>query len=790
MRAAWYVARTETRRYRRTLVVLALIVGLAAGVSMTAAAGARRASTSYDRLREVNRASDVRVLSSAAAAPIPVEEIAALSEVKDVGELGLTIIRPVGTEFGPFDMLGMVALDEHGLVDVERPRIIRGRMFDEREPREVVVNRTFADAMGIDVGDSFELEAAAPAQFDAFRFEGGEAFASFDGARTTVRVVGVSHSHYDISDLARFPLVLFSRSFWDLYGDNTALGEHAVVIRLGPGHDAAAFAKASRHLLKRAGLSLDVVDEVSGPAEAIALVSAALWTLAAVAAVAGLVMVGQSVSRHMLARGGTDHVLRATGVTRSGTVAVATLSITPAVVAGVVLATCGAIVGSGFMPVGLAGTAEPNRGISVDGLVLGGGAIALVVGLLGWTTLVASAHAFSMAGAEPRSRAGFRLPDRVAAMGLPPSVALGVYAAFTRGRGRASVPARAAIAGSVVGMAGIVAAATFGASLTRLLDDPERHGQPFDAEAGIGGLSRREVLHDRLAADRDVDRVTLIGLTDARIEERDVELVAFEPVAGPVALTVIEGRLPAATDEVALGDIALRRLGVSIGDDVAAATLDGASTKLHVVGSVLSPNMDSGGHAAGAVVTTAALEGLQSTPAFWAFLIGLAGDADLDEVAARYKASGAVVRAPRTPIGIANFTEVDQFPALIAAVLALLAVLAVGHGLVTSVRRRRHEIALLRALGFVRRQVAITFFSQVTTQMLLGTVVGIPLGIALGRWGWQIVATDLGVARDPSLPVVIFGVVAVSAVAFANLVAVWPGRAAATSEPALALRTE
>ncbi|HEV2071452.1 MAG TPA: hypothetical protein VGR26_16815, partial [Acidimicrobiales bacterium] len=54
---------------------------------------------------------------------------------------------------------------------------------------------------------------------------------------------------------------------------------------------------------------------------------------------------------------------------------------------------------------------------------------------------------------------------------------------------------------------------------------------------------------------------------------------------------------------------------------------------------------------------------------------------------------------------MANLDEVKEFPQALAVFVALLGLVTVGHALALSPRRRRRELAVLRTLGFVRRQL-------------------------------------------------------------------------------------
>jgi predicted lysophospholipase L1 biosynthesis ABC-type transport system permease subunit len=106
------------------------------------------------------------------------------------------------------------------------------------------------------------------------------------------------------------------------------------------------------------------------------------------------------------------------------------------------------------------------------------------------------------------------------------------------------------------------------------------------------------------------------------------------------------------------------------------------------------------------------------------------------------------------------------------------------------VRRRRHDLAILKALGFVRRQVSAAVAWQATTVALVALAVGLPLGVALGRWSWSLLADRIGVGAPPVTPgpALLAGVA--GTVLVANLVAAWPGRVAARTRPAVALRSE
>src|ERR1700730_9908801 len=88
---------------------------------------------------------------------------------------------------------------------------------------------------------------------------------------------------------------------------------------------------------------------------------------------------------------------------------------------------------------------------------------------------------------------------------------------------------------------------------------------------------------------------------------------------------------------------------------------------------------------------------------------------------------GAVVLGHLPPEDVINLQSVDRLPTLMAGLVVLLGVAAVGNTLVASVRQRRRDLAILKTIGFVRRQVAAVVAWQDTSVSLVALFVGVPL---------------------------------------------------------------
>jgi len=97
---------------------------------------------------------------------------------------------------------------------------------------------------------------------------------------------------------------------------------------------------------------------------------------------------------------------------------------------------------------------------------------------------------------------------------------------------------------------------------------------------------------------------------------------------------------------------------------------------------------------------------------------------------------------------------------------------------------------LLETLGFVRRQVSAVVAWHATTMMVLALVIGIPLGLAAGRWGWTPFARQLGIATETLFPLAAIVITVPAAVVVANLIAAVPARIAARTSPAVVFRSE
>ena len=146
--------------------------------------------------------------------------------------------------------------------------------------------------------------------------------------------------------------------------------------------------------------------------------------------------------------------------------------------------------------------------------------------------------------------------------------------------------------------------------------------------------------------------------------------------------------------------------------------------------------------------------------------------------------------ADQRPAEIRNYASVRDVPLVLGAVLAVLAVATLAHVLLTSVRRRRRDLAVLKTLGLTRSQVLRLVAWQATALAAAALLAGLPLGVIAGRQAWAFFANAAGVAPRPDVPLPLILLAVPVTLLLANLIAAWPGWTAARVRPAVALRTE
>ncbi len=372
--------------------------------------------------------------------------------------------------------------------------------------------------------------------------------------------------------------------------------------------------------------------------------------------------------------------------------------------------------------------------------------------------------------------------------------------AFEPGRGRTAVPVRSALVTTALALASVVAVFTFATNLDRLVDTPARYGWNWTATSGFGFDPSPHEMTDRLVAERGLDGVAGGTLGDLTVEGHTVTVATFDQLKGRVEPAILEGRAARAADELVLGTRTLDTIGRSVGDRVRVEMQDHTGT-MRIVGRAVFPRLGAGSFTptdigAGAAMTAggAARLGVEaadpSDPAARYSIYFLHGAPGVSLTALRSrlnpKLAGLIeecpspgcLLGPQRPGDIVAYGRVRSTSLSLIVLLALMAIAALAHSLVTSVRRRRRDIAVLKTLGFAAADVASAARWQGLALAGVALAAGIPLGLIAGRAFWTVFAQGLGVADDVTFPVVALAIAVPVTLALAAVVAVIPARLA------------
>ena len=285
---------------------------------------------------------------------------------------------------------------------------------------------------------------------------------------------------------------------------------------------------------------------------------------------------------------------------------------------------------------------------------------------------------------------------------------------------------------------------------------------------------------------------------NVQVANRPVSGWGFTDLRGHIGPAIVEGRAPRTPNEVALGAKTLTGIGKHRGDRVTVSG-PGGSARYRIVGQTLLSRLgDPEPLADGAVFTGPGAKRVdekvgESNSSSWNLVARVTSGPGR---AATVRKLHKIARLDTPPIGpvvpaeIDRVRQIDRLPVAVAAFVAVVALVAVGYALVMAVRRRRRDLAVLKAIGFDRGQVRATIVWHASTIAVVGLVIGVPLGLVVGQFVWGRIADELGVAGDPTWPMLAIALLVPIVVLLVNVVAAFPASGAARTRPAIVLRSE
>jgi hypothetical protein len=807
-------------------VVIAVLVGLSGGAALASLSAARRTDTAFARMRRSTDAWDVMVNpNNGVESKLTMAELRRLPGVDRIGRVDGMYVYPSLVKSVPdaFELAPYIVSDGNATYTVGRPVMVAGRQPAADDADGVWVDRTTAAKLRLHVGQKFHVvlltqavlqhlqgatsEAAAHAKLNASPAS-MQADVHIDGIGMTQDGVVVDPGYDPLS-------IMFTPAFRAAH-PGLEPAYWGAMVKLKPGTDVDAFTARVRALVphdesiafQRASAVKAEVANATDPEVA------ALEVFAVLAALLGLVVVAQAISRRMQLDSRSNATLSTMGTTRPQRMAVSMTKAMVAVAAGAVLAVGVAVAASPLGPVGAVRPAEMHPGLAVDWavLVLGWLAIIVVGAAIAAVPAWRSARVNVASAAVPRSR----VAATVASIGGSLAAVMGVRFGLEPGAGRTSVPVRTTLLAAATAVALVTSVVVFSGSLDHLLSTPVLYGSGWDAQVQLDNLNTPAGYNDQ-----DPAQVAAIQRQFVAVAQRSGAIAASAVIqvgvvqSGSIAIPAIgylarhpavvpsiaQGRAPATADEVALGQTTMDQLHTHIGGTIQLAQGgQGSDRPVRVVGRAILPGIapypgsDKAGLGIGALLTQAGWKRFSPDYDKAVYLFQWAPDASAASLTRTFaKQMPSQLPLPIDPVnrpaGVISLQRLRSTPTLLASLVAVLLAAAVANALVVAVRRRRHDLAVLRTLGATTGQVVRTVLWQATTVGFVAGLIGVPAGVIIGRWTWTVLADRLGMVPIPEVSAVLLAGIGVSVLVLANAVGVVPGLRAARA-PGQALRTE
>jgi hypothetical protein len=833
---AWYWLRTNFARRWSSYLAIALLIGLVGGVSIGSIAAARRTDSSFNVFLKSTNPSDMSVLLPG---PNLTSHLARLPLVRHVAAVQFFLAGfTAGANGGPrlTGGIGDGDVSPVGSLGAEYFRqdklaVIQGRMSDPRKANEMVMTANAEHLMDLHVGQAVPMvfytipQTSLPGWPNKVK----------PALRITEHLVGtvVLNSQVVLDEVDLYPALMFftpalTRPFvvangnyldYDLQLDHGARSVTKVELEI-----IKALPKGTTYTFH---VTSDVVAQVNRSIEPEGI---ALSVFGLIAALAALVITGGLLARTLSNDDGDFEVLRALGAAPKTVVVAGVLGVMSAVVAGSVLALIVGVALSPLGPIGPVRAVYPHGGIGFDWTVLGPAFACFVLALGGAATWLAQRRSkrSTVRTRQLVAPVGSRLANVLARAGLALTGVTGVRFALEPGRDRDAVPIRSALVGAVLAVTIVVATLTFGSGLSTLISHPSLYGWNWSlaltGDQDVPPQSTALLSHSPLVA-------SWSGVNYANIQIDGLTVPALiAKNHATVAPPLLSGHEVDASNQIVLGAQTMAELHKHLGDTVLGsygapqdAPVYVPPTKLTIVGTATFPAVGASlsmhpSMGVGAVipqgVQPAAMKKFLALPSptlngpklvFVRLRPGVsatAGEALLKKAAAAGNRALAAlpnglgggdsvaILGVQYPAEIENYRTIGDTPAVLALALAAGAMAALGFTLSTSVRRRRRDLAMLRALGFTGGQLRSVVVWQASANGLVGVVAGVPIGILLGRWLWTLFARHIDAVPEPTVPVLSVVIVAAVTMVLVNVVAARPGRSAAHTSTARVLRGE
>jgi putative ABC transport system permease protein len=797
MGGVWLRYVTGLRRSWRSWAVLGVLCGLTLSLALAAAADARRTSTALERYLSAYHAPDAAVALDQTLYPPElvsqlfdqVDRLPQVSVSAHVQGVFLEVMDAEGQFVHAFDFGSAVGklVDEPAIHEVGVFQLFSGRYPAPDRPDEVMVNREAIAAGGWSIGDEIDsIRLFRKADMD----EEGNADPT-KGEPLRLTIVGVAQRPDELLDDTgeRAPQVYLFPAF---AREHDAIGFYLIdYVRLRNGAaDEVAFQKAAAAISSSTEQDplqySSFTDATRHKDQALRPQVVAIWLLAAVLLIAAMYFTAQSIARALRTHYVDLAALRALGLSRRSIALAVTMHAASITVVAAVVAAVGCWASSIATPFGATSDIEPESGLYLDLRVMAIGAAIIIVAvttmLLIWSWRLAGRISQS-SGSDSRAVAD----APIASVGLVGRLRTGVLTstaarfAFQSSSDRNSAAVHGVTGSAALGIALFAGGLAFASNIQTVLETPAAHGWNWDVAIANNFGAIPDDAVESITNDDHVDELTAFTTGILTVAGHRVFSLGIDQKLGAVYLSLTEGRPPQSADEIVLGASTLRATGRSIGDTIDVVTPKD-TRKMTIVGLATFPPLGSARFGSlslgdGAATIASMVPIADPSGTYSGMLVRVRDGSKATDIAALRAiivglgcTDSSCFLTDAQPPQLTGYSELRSIWVPFGLALGSLVAVPLGYGVISTMRARRRELSILRAIGMSQRQVSAVVMLQGLSIVIVSAIGGVLLGVVAARVAWSTFSRSVGINWPLSVPKLAFALIVAGALVIALLI--------------------
>ncbi len=477
---------SELRSSWKTMVALALVLGIGGGIALTALAGARRTDSAISQFVSYSRPDDGAFLYGNVTDPpvdtgmpksslqlLPTEmRVVDLPQVAEYFQAPYLYVTSSRSGYSGTGLNAIGATNASLFRSVDRPLVIAGRLPDPRRPYDVAINELAAQRQRLHVGSVVHLFAYSMAQSENGNLTNSVETANHQppaGPTFTVRVTAVVRFPQDVNAVLHVAAaqdvsyegqqnVYLTPAFLQRLAAGLGVSVHQIPstnfvgVRLRHGAaDWDAFANGATRVgggqvFASPGNVFDIRSSAASTQRGIRLEAVALVVFGSIAGLVTLLLLAQAIAR-MVALEQREYItLSGLGASRSQLIKIVLVRAALIGATGSVLAVGVAVLASPLMPVGPARQAEIHPGINIDLPVLLLGLVAMIMLVMSFSYFPARrVSRMNVDSSREAARVASPSGGTAASSSFPMVASIGIRFGLDPGRGRTGVPVLGAI---------------------------------------------------------------------------------------------------------------------------------------------------------------------------------------------------------------------------------------------------------------------------------------------------------------------------------------------------------